>query len=239
MNKKVTFKNLVDAWHNPRGRAAILLCGYLIFMIFVVGSLKSNLKTVPTNNSNNTTDESVSEEKNNVKYENYSNYEYEVKITSNDITNTYLSKKNNNKSLITDTNNQTYYLEDGILYIVTELGKTLYNYNTYDLDLTTLTPYNINSLINQATLNYTTNFANGNIEKNYILSLSAFAKLMFGSDISSSEVVSITTTTNNDLITNVVLDLSNYEKYKGSNINKFIISITYSNLNGVPEINVD
>ena len=238
MDKKFTYKNLVEAWHNPRGRAAILLCGYFIFMAFVVGGLKSDLKTVPTKESNNTTDESVIKEEVNEDYENYKNYEYEVKITSNDITNTYLGKKNNNKSLITDSNNQTYYLEDGILYVVTELGKTLYNYNTNDLDLTMFTPYNINSLIEEATLNYTTNFANGNIEKNYILSLSAFAKLMFGSDISSSEVVSITTTTNNNLVTNVILDLSNYEKYKGSNINTFIISITYSNLNGVPEINV-
>ena len=64
-------------------------------------------------------------------------------------------------------------------------------------------------------------------------------KLIFGSDISSNEIVSITTTENNDLITNVTLDLSNYEKYKGSNVNNFVISITYSNLNGVPEINID
>lgn len=235
MDKKFTFKNLVDAWHNPRGRAAILLCGYFIFMIFVIGGIKSDIKPTTTTNSS----ESVKKEEVNEDYENYNNYEFEIKITSNDVTNTYLGKKNNNKSLITDSNNQTYYLEDGILYVVTELGKTLYNYNPNDLDLTMFTPYNINSLINEATLNYTTNFENGTVEKNYILSLSAFSKLMFGSDISSSEVISITTSNTNNIITNVVLDLSNYEKYKGSNINTFIISITYSNLNGVPEINVD
>ena len=49
MNKKFSFKNIVEAWHNPRGRAAILLCGYLIFLMFVVGGVRSNIKP----NSNN------------------------------------------------------------------------------------------------------------------------------------------------------------------------------------------
>ncbi len=240
MNKKFSFKNIVEAWHNPRGRAAILLCGYLIFLMFVVGGVRSNIKPNSNNIDNdNNVEETPKEEILNSEYKNYSNYEYELKITVNDVTNIYLGKKNNNKSLITDVNNQTYYLEDGILYIINNGVKNIYNNNNYDLNLINFTPNTNNSLIEAATLNYTTNFANGNISKNYILSLSAFMKLIFGSDISSNEIVSITTTENNDLITNVTLDLSNYEKYKGSNVNNFVISITYSNLNGVPEINVD
>ena len=240
MNKKFSFKNIVEAWHNPRGRAAILLCGYLIFLMFVVGGVRSNIKPNSNNIDNdNNVEETPKEEILNSEYKNYSNYEYELKITVNDVTNIYLGKKNNNKSLITDVNNQTYYLEDGILYIINNGVKNIYNNNNYDLNLINFTPNTINSLIEAATLNYTTNFANGNISKNYILSLSAFMKLIFGSDISSNEVISITTTENNDLITNVTLDLSNYEKYKGSTVNNFVISITYSNLNGVPEINVD
>ena len=240
MNKKFSFKNIVEAWHNPRGRAAILLCGYLIFLMFVVGGVRSNIKPNSNNIDNdNNVEETPKEEILNSEYKNYSNYEYELKITVNDVTNIYLGKKNNNKSLITDVNNQTYYLEDGILYIINNGVKNIYNNNNYDLNLINFTPNTINSLIEAATLNYTTNFANGNISKNYILSLSAFMKLIFGSDISSNEIVSITTTENNDLITNVTLDLSNYEKYKGSTVNNFVISITYSNLNGVPEINVD
>ena len=240
MNKKFSFKNIVEAWHNPRGRAAILLCGYLIFLMFVVGGVRSNIKPNSNNIDNdNNVEETPKEEILNSEYKNYSNYEYELKITVNDVTNIYLGKKNNNKSLITDVNNQTYYLEDGILYIINNGVKNIYNNNNYDLNLINFTPNTINSLIEAATLNYTTNFANGNISKNYILSLSAFMKLIFGSDISSNEIVSITTTENNDLITNVTLDLSNYEKYKGSTVNNFVISITYSNINGVLEINVD
>lgn len=240
MKKKFSFKYLIEAWRNPRGRAAILLCGYLIFLMFVVGGVRSNMKEAPDNNSNQDNIEEIDKEENkNSDYKNYNNYEYELQVTVNDVTNTYLGKKNNNKSLITDQNNQTYYLEDGVMYIITNGVKTIYNDFHYDLNLTYLTPSMINSLIEEATLNSTTNFANGNISKNYILSLSAFMKLMFNSDISSNEVISITTTENDDLITNVTLDLSNYEKYKGSSINIFKVSITYNNLFGVPEINVD
>lgn len=234
-NVRLFFKRLKELWANPRGRAAILLGFYGIFLLFVVGGVRTSLSNEPTNVPE---EPEVKEESSS--FADMTNYEYDMKVSKNNEVAVFVGKRNGIYNLFVNTmTNQSYYMEERMIYKVVNGVKSPLSEPLYQIDITKFQPDFIAELLKQSTLDYTTNYASGVIKKNYILSLPAFMKLMYGTTVSSNEIVTITMTEKDKKIEQVELDLLGYQKTVDANSTAMKIEITYKNIDEVEEFHID
>ena len=64
-------------------------------------------------------------------------------------------------------------------------------------------------------------------------------RIIYASTISSNEIVTITTSTNENNIQKITLDLSGYSRYNNLNITNFTIDIDYKNVGKVESFYID
>lgn len=237
-NLGIAWRKLREIWATPRGRAIILLCIYGIFITFVLSGVRGNIKK-----QNQHSTPATEEQTPTVTYTQLSdldNYEYDMKITKDDMIITYQGKHADQVDLFIDTsNNNSYYLEQGIIYQIMNGVKQPVATPISEIDILRLNPETLQALIDEATLDYTKNYASGIEEKQYILSLPAFMRIIYASTISSNEIVTITTSTNENNIQKITLDLSGYSRYNNLNITNFTIDIDYKNVGKVESFYID
>lgn len=230
------FRRIKELWGNPRGRAALLLGFYGLFLLFVVGGVKTSLSNEPKRVKE---EPSVKEEKTST-FETMNNYEFEMKVNKDNEMTIFQGKRNDTSHFfVNKQTNLAYYMEDKMLYQVSNGGKTPLVEPLYSIDITKFQPDFLEILLDQSTLDYTTNYASGVIKKNYILSLSAFMKLMYGTTISSQDVITLTTTEKNKKIEQVVIDLLGYQKTIDHNSTQLSIDIIYKNIGAVEVFHID
>ena len=143
-----------ELWSNRKTRAIFLLGVYFIFFMIVIILAR---QTQTTNHLE-------------YKYQNIQNYEYQITVfNKQQPVITKKGKKYNNKEQYT-FNNQEFYVQDHIIYKIIENQMHIYNTQEQIEELLTLlTPLNIEKLIQKSSLNYSTTYKDGTIEKNYSL----------------------------------------------------------------------
>ena len=238
-NKIVSgWRKFREIWANPRGRAAILLGIYGVFIVFVVSGVRGNVKNRDRYQDQTHQEPEIS--KPTKDYSELDNYEYDLVITRDTNVLTYQGKHAGEVDLFIDTTtNQSYYLEQSILYQIINGVKQPVATPIQEIDITKLTPTMIQTLLDESTLDYTKQYASGIEEKQYILSLPAFMNLFYGSTISSNEIVTITTSMNEEVMEKVTIDLSGYSRYSEFSFTTFTIEITYKNIDKVESFYID
>lgn len=236
---RLYYDRFKELWGNPRGRAAILLGVYGLFLLFVVGGVRTNLNTKKSM-TNNETQPAQEKKESKVSFEDMDNYEYDMKVTKNEEITLFQGKHYEKLDLFIHTGtNQAYYVEEGNTYQIINGMKTPLTTPLYNIDISKFTPEFIGTLLKEATLDYTTNYSTGVEKKNYILSVPAFMRLVYGTTVSSNEIITITTSMKNQEMQNVEIDLLGYERATDSSITKMMIEITYKNLGGVLDFHID
>lgn len=235
-NIKLYIEKFKELWANPRSRAAILLGFYGLFMLFVVGGVRTNLNSRPPKDE--TTNRVEKEEK--VNFSELTNYEYNMKITKDTEVTLFQGKHYENTDFFVNIgNNNAYYVEGDIIYQLNNGIKEPLENSLYDINITKFTPAFISSLLESATLDYTTNYSTGIEKKNYILSVPAFMRAMFGTNVSSNEIITITITSNKKNVESVMIDFLGYEKMTMSGVTVMTMEITYQNIGGVSPFHID
>lgn len=235
---KASWHKFKELWANPRSRAAMLLGLYALFILFVVGGVRSGVSTDKKVNKN---PERLEEKKETTTtFKQMDNYEYDLKVNQNEEITLFQGKHHGTHDLFINTlNNNAYYVEEKVVYQVIDGMKSPLASPLYNIDITLFSPDFIHQLLDVATLDYTTNYSTGIEKKNYILSLGAFMKMVYGSDVSSNEIITITTSTKDKVMQTVEIDLSGYEKITDPGITKLTLEITYKNIHGVEEFHID
>ncbi len=230
------FKRVKELWANPRGRAAILLGFYGCFLLFVVGGVRTSL----SNEQKNMNDEPSIKQEETTSFDTMTNYEFEMKVSKNNEMIAFQGKRNGTSQyFVNKETNQAYYVEEKTIYQVIDGVKKPLVDPLFSIDITKFQPDFIAKLLDQSTLDYTTNYSSGVVKKSYILSLPAFMKFMYGTTVSSNEVITLVTTEKNKKMEQVVLDLLNYQKTVDMDSTKMSIEITYKNVDAVEAFHID
>lgn len=233
---KLYINHFRELWANPRGRAMILLGVYGFFMLFVVGGVRTSISV----DKKQTNENKVEEEVVTPSFSLMDNYEYDLKVQQNEEITLFQGKRNKEKTLFVNTlNNNTYYVEENNIYQVINGVKTPLLEPIYNVDISKFNPTFLNKLIEEATLDYTTNYSTGIVKKNYILSLPAFMKELYGKNISSNEIITITTNMKDEVMQSIEIDLLGYEKITDSSITTMKLEIAYKNIGYVEEFYVN
>lgn len=214
MKEKIeTFKKL---WANPRYKAIIQLLLWISFffimylVICIINIFSGPVKHEPVNIPTKTAIENYTE---------MANYEY--KYTYN-----YTINKENTVLTIEGTkyndhntfklNGTKYTVKDNLIFDINNNPVT----NLTEYDITNLYPNNINTLLTTAKNKEETKYNDGNIKTEYTF-----------------DDIFITTHTNNNYITNIELDITNYMIKINPKITHYTIDIEYQNINNIDSFN--
>lgn len=224
---KIYIKKIKELLQNPRTRAATILVLWFFFFLFVFSTLNTSKK------SSSTTYSAMD------KWQNSNNYETEITITINDSIYHMNAVRNKNYEAIS-LDGRTYLLEDNYLYMFQNDMKILQdNVILLDFDFLKLRPNFLRQLISNGKLEYTTNYESGMTKKGYSIETAQFVLLYNGLKITDDSTVLIELVEQNNVITEVNLDLKNYQKYNQNNIEEYKIQIVYSNIGLVSNVNLE
>lgn len=200
---KDAYKLIKELLKNKRYRALIILGLYLVFMSFVVMSIR----TAPTNETK--VDNRLEEFKLKTNY----NYTYTIKTTKDEIveTKTILGTRYNNK-------NQLIYEDKTYLF-----DNVLIGFPINEIDLSKLTYDYIYSYIKEST----------NINDIYTLKLSNFMKIVNGVNITSENNILINILFTNNIVNQIEIDLTKYVNFNQELYDQYIVTINYSNIGNV------
>ncbi|MDD4035995.1 MAG: hypothetical protein PHS45_01555 [Bacilli bacterium] len=245
---KLSFKEI---YQNKRYKAMIQLGFYVIFFIFLFILIGSNQSAVDNRNYEGNGNKNI-----NIK-DNFT-YDYTFEITRegiNDIIN-YIGSINDNENLGKKSiNNKTdeFYLKDNITYILGVIDEKWYvqeeNYNIYEEIDTTFINYNdILKMIEKGELVSTeTLHKDKTTSKTYEISLIDAINLYESiNKIESKEIdekleetVVIKLYEKDSTTVKVELDATQLLKYYDPLIEKYFITLNYSNIGTVPDFNID
>ncbi len=234
--KKISYwAKFKEIWQNKRYRSLIILGLYIIIYIFLIIVLGSSNET--------TTLPPETQEEPKTALENYqdmTNYEFVLEITeqkdSNEIKHSYNGKTDGEVTIINDT----YYLKDNIIYEIVGEQIRILEATLVEINLFKLKPANLYELINLGELNYETKFADESMEKSYLVPLKDVIKNFKGEDIADPKTtIEIKYKEENNNITSIELDLSNYQKHYYENTDIYNVKITYNNIGNVETLKQD
>ena len=216
---KEIYNSFSETMENPRKRAIIIFCMYIIFFLVVIlminvgRSVNVNKSETTTNNTNN--NDQVEQELN---YKNISEeYEYtaDIEIEENDGINKYQIVGKNT---------------------CTEKSETtkIYNKETEEYELTQK-PVIINdkfmnlseviSYVNDRDFEFSTSYKDGTILKNYLVPVK-----LLDETVTSDENIEVNVYELNGNINKIVIDSTNLDKLKNDKVNSIIYFVEYKNL---------
>lgn len=213
----------------PRTRAAISLLLWGIFFLFVFVALDVR--------GNHTKEPPVYHVT--WKWENEKNYKYQMTFTINQDTFLVNGIRNGEKEAFS-LQEQTYYLEDKHLYIFQNDTKVLQEYTTLlGYDFLKLRPEFLSQLLSHGELEYTTNYESGQVSKGYSINTAKFVSLLDGLEIIDDSTIKMEVLENNHMITEVKIDLTNYQKYSEEIIDSYQVKIVYSDIGTVSNVELE
>ena len=225
-NEKVEeyVKKFKELWGNDFYKSLIKLGLYAIFLIFAVMAARASYSSFIDSEKSNTKKPEVNEEK---VLEDFANKkEYEASFTVNNINYDFNSKGRT----IIRFDNKSYFLEENKL--VNTLDSTLIA-PVIDFEFWHLTPYYINSLINQGNELYTKTYKAGEKEVSYLISLEEFFTSFPGSPYAitggslDGKNIELVITSLEEKIKIVKLDLSSYSSAIANQTSELIVNIEY------------
>lgn len=231
---KETYNKIKQLYDNRKYRALVILGFYVIFFLVIIVMI--NLSKTAVNNSNY--EEFTTTEK----FKIMNNYEYTYKIEKNlneeIIYYNIVGKRNINKEIFTVENDiNTYYIEDGKIYIFQNSNKEEID-NPLSINLLALRPNNLSDFLKNSTLKSTTNdYQNNTIKNTYLLPIKDFMKLYFNDETFDEEnFISIITTEENNQIIKVEMDFTNINMNEEHIIDVNKLEFNYQNIGSVDEI---
>ncbi|MEG2311304.1 MAG: hypothetical protein RSB72_01240 [Bacilli bacterium] len=215
-----------EIWKNKRYRSLIILAFYALFFVIVFVFLNINTNKAIKPPVPKTTIQNYAE---------LSNYEFTLEVNiikdNKEIKNICQGKTNQKTTIINDR----YYLKDDKIYEIVNDKINLISNPFVDFDLFDLKPHNLATIIKKGVLNYETKYADGSIEKSYLVLLADvianFDDKKINDPKSSVEVI---IKEKNKQIKNIQLDLSNYRKYQDDHVSSYIVKITYNKTTSEP-----
>ena len=120
--------------------------------------------------------------------------------------------------------NNEYYKNINGEYIIIEKEEIYDNIDNNYLELNNILKY-----INKSALDHTTNYSNGNISSVYYLYLKNLIP-----EYITDDYIEISVNEKEEEL-NIAIDYSKFMNYKDNNIEKYIVDVTYTNINNVTE----
>ncbi len=237
MNKEVK-NNLIDKlktiWEVKRYRSIAILLIYVIFFIFVFGLLKPNddPKILP---SKEVKEKTILET-----YQEMNNYSFLLQIKEVKNNNEMIYNHQGKTDGVVTLVNDNIYLKDNVIYEIVDNKIKILSATFTDVNLFKLKPYNVSKLISLGELNYETKYADGSIEKSYLVPLKDIVENFKNEIIEDMKTtVEIKMKEKDNKVLNVELDLSNYEHYLYSEMSSYIIKIVYNDLGKIETLKND
>lgn len=204
---KKVFEILKKGYQNPRTRSAVILGIYLIFFVFLFIGIRSPKEESSTNNDNIINYPNI--------IETYS-YSYNIEITRD----TYI-----NKYLFTGINDNGKYTEKVELYNNdSKQYEETYDYediNPKFIDLKTIISY-----VNNIKEEFTTNYKDGTIQKNYLVKLNNI-----DNNVTTDNTIEINIYEKDNFITKIIIDGTNFDSITNKNITKSKYILEYIQIN--------
>ena len=201
---KDTYKLIKELLKNKRYRSLVILGMYLIFITVVVLSIKN----VPTKEI--TTDIRLE----NFKLKTNYNYTYSI-ITSIDS----IEESKIIMGARFEDKNQLIFEDKTYLY-----NDVLIGFPINQIDITKLQYDYIYDYIK---------LGNKSSNDTYSVSLNDFMKIVNGVTITSDKLITIKVIYDNDIVTNIELDLTEYVNYNQNLYDKYMVVINYTNIGNV------
>jgi len=204
---KKVFNYNKKMYENPRTRAAVILGIYFVFFVFLFILMKAPNPNSDINNDKIINYTNISE--------NY-NYTYSVEIGKNDITDKYM---------FTGTNDNGNITEKVELYNnVSKKYEEIFDYediNPKFIDLNTVISY-----VNDIKEEFTTEYKDGTIQKNYLVELNTI-----DNNINQSGTVEINVYEKDLFITKIIIDGTNFDSKSNENVTNSKYILEYSKIN--------
>lgn len=184
---KKVFEFIKEKYQNPRTRAAVILGIYGIFFAFLFVAINNADSTSSANNENIQNYNNISE-----KY----NYTYNIEIENSDHTDKYLFTGSYDEGNMTQKmelyNNETKQYEEIMEYS---------NINPKFIDLKTIISY-----VNNIKEEFTTNYKDGTIQKNYLVELNKIDE-----NVTVDKTIEINVYEKDNFITKITIDGTNFD----------------------------
>lgn len=219
--------NIIEYLKDPKKRSIMLLAFYFVFFFIVILMINQSESKYESKTNNKNAEVTEIEEKQNEE-ENIDNYDYQIII--NDLGNnvvfdgTYIDH-----TTLFNYNNNIYYLNNNNLYII---DNTTYYSATIPYNINKI--FSINELIKDSNLEYTKEYNDGRIEKNYIIDSNEFYKYYY--DTNSNYIdnnINIIVNEINNQLSSININLNSLD------INIKSIEIKYSNMNQIKNFDFD
>ncbi len=210
---KEGLKKIRELYKNPKTHDIVSLTLWLLFIIIVIVFFRVTTFSKPTTNNENTYTTSVN------------SYEFTYNFENTNINGVYYKS-----NMLFYLNNNKYYTDDSI-YLVN--GTELNRINDFDLKALKISY----EFITKATKNVSKRVVDGyNV---YTVPLDTFISLYdndISEDIESTKNynVIIKTKEKNNLLSSVIIDMSNYYIYKGIDVN-YPVTIYFYNINNISD----
>lgn len=205
---------------DPKKKSLTQLAIYGLFFIFVF---------ILINSSENVVDTPIVEEQQTPieYYDDMTSYDYKITYTNIDRVDVIEGTYYNNTSLF-NYNNLKYYYED-MLYVINNDSYTLSN---IEYDVSKMFNKNLHTIFNSLNEESKTTYKDGKVITNYTLDSNIIYKYLYNMESTYIDLVSVSMTENNNIITNITIDLTNL----GLSLNK--IEVDYSNINNIEDLNI-
>lgn len=205
---------------DPKKKALTQLGIYGVFFIFVFILINSSGSSINT--------PIVEESKTPIEYyEDMTSYDYKVIYTNIDKVDIIEGTYYNNTTLFT-YNNLKYYYED-MLYVI---NNDSYIISNIEYDVSKIFNKNLHTIFNNLNEESKTTYKDGKVVTNYTLDSNIIYNYLYNMESSYTNLVGVSITESNNIITNINFDLTNLGLY----LNK--ISIEYSNTNNIESLDV-
>lgn len=205
---------------DPKKKALTELAIYGVFFIFVFILINSSGNRVST--------PIIEETKTPIEYyESMTSYDYKVTYTNIDKIDTIEGTYYNNTSLFT-YNNLKYYYED-MLYVINNDSYILSN---IEYDISKVFNKNLHTIFDDFNEESKTTYKDGKVVTNYTLDSNIIYNYLYNTESTYDNFVNISVTEKDNVITNIVLDLSNL----GLTLNK--IEVEYNNINNIESLDI-
>lgn len=230
------WKMLKEAWSNKRYRAMMVLVFWFIFLFIVAGGLRQSPK--PT-----TIKETEQEKKDALEiYRDMDNYEFTTILTFADLTTNQLQTRElvgrrygYQEEFENKLDQTNYFIDNGIVYKKSE-GKLEATQEEF-IEMT-LKPDMTYRLLEDASLEATTNYKDGSILKTYTINLKKFISIYHNSHSNAKGKITITTKEKDNQITEVTYDLLSFMNHQEAKYSAYGIAITYKNIGKVDSIHL-
>lgn len=209
----------------PKNKSIVQIALYGIFFIFVFIIINTH-KTVNTPDVETVKEDNIIEKKEDNIKEEVISYEYIYDFNINDITTNITGTHYNYDELFT-INSQKYYIKEGIIYSIDNIKQDNFEYPILRLKYSIM-----DTLMNNYSYETKTEYKDGTIKYEYIISNNEFGKLYNEGNINEGNV-NITIIIK-DYITQINMDLSTYY-----NVSKYLLTIKYNNINNIESLDIN